>query len=228
MNVEVLHLCKSYFIEGKEIPVLRDINLSIKKGDLISLTGSSGVGKSTFLQVLGTLDVPTSGSIIYDNSNSLTWTEAQNAHFRNINIGYVFQFHHLMSEFDACENVMMPLLMRRMKKTEALKRAEQVLAYVGLSNRLNHKPGELSGGEQQRVALARALVQEPSLLLADEPTGNLDEKTGEAIVNLILDYNSQKNLSVLLVTHNKKISSCFNRQLILSKSGLHEQGNSDA
>lgn len=222
MNVEVRHLCKSYFLEGKEIEVLRDINLTINQGDLISLTGPSGVGKSTFLHVLGTLDVPTSGSIIYDNSNALTWTESESARFRNLNIGYVFQFHHLMSEFDACENVMMPLLMRRMKKHLALKKAEQVLSFVGLSNRLNHKPGELSGGEQQRVALARALVQEPTLLLADEPTGNLDEKTGEEIVNLILDYNSQKNLSVLLVTHNKKISSCFKRQLVLSKDGLQE------
>lgn len=223
MNVDVRNLSKSYFLEGREIPVLNTLNLTIKSGDLLSLTGPSGVGKSTFLHVLGTLDTPSSGSIIYDNSNVLAWSDTKKATFRNENIGYVFQFHHLLSEFNATENVMMPLIMRRVKKSQALAKAREILAFVGLSGRLNHKPGELSGGEQQRVALARALAQEPSLLLADEPTGNLDEKTGQEIVDLILDYNQRHGLSVLLVTHNKRISMSFARQLTLSKSGLSEK-----
>lgn len=220
MNIEVLHLCKSYYLEGREIPVLKDININIKSGDLISLTGPSGVGKSTFLHVLGTLDTPSSGSILYDQNNIMTWSDTKKAQFRNQNIGYVFQFHHLLSEFDACENVMMPLLMRRMKKTKAMGKAKEILSFVGLSERFNHKPGELSGGEQQRVALARALAHEPSVLLADEPTGNLDEKTGQAIIDLILDYNRRFGLTVLLVTHNKNISMAFDRKLILSSTGL--------
>jgi lipoprotein-releasing system ATP-binding protein len=220
MDVSLRDLCKSYFLNGKEIPVLRNINLDIKSGDLISLTGPSGVGKSTLLHLIGTLDTPTKGSIVFDHSNIETWSDQKCAAFRNKNIGYVFQFHHLISEFTAIENVSMPLLMRRMRKNDASLKAQEVLSFVGLSHRNNHKPGELSGGEQQRVALARALVQEPTLLLADEPTGNLDEKTGQEIVDLILDYNQRFGVSVLLVTHNKSISSMFKRQLLLAENGL--------
>jgi lipoprotein-releasing system ATP-binding protein len=220
MNIDIDHLSKSYYLNGYEIPVLKDISFSIKKGDLISLTGPSGVGKSTFLHVIGTLDVPTSGSISYDNCNIQGWCDARVAAFRNIHIGYVFQFHHLMSEFTAIENVMMPLLVRRIKSKEAKVKACEMLSFVGLSHRIDHKPGELSGGEQQRVALARALVHEPTLLLADEPTGNLDEKTGQEIVDLVLQYNKIHGITVLLVTHNQRISSLFAKKLILDKRGL--------
>ncbi len=222
MNIDVQALSKSYYLNGQIIPVLQDINLSIKAGDMISLTGPSGVGKSTFLHVLGTLDTPSSGLINYDLANVQQWPEARIAEFRNKNIGYVFQFHHLLSEFSAVENVMMPLLMRRMKKNEAEDKASEVLKFVGLEHRLHHKPGELSGGEQQRVALARALAHEPRLLLADEPTGNLDEKTGQAIIDLIKTYNLKNKITVVLVTHNYQISEAFPRRLVLDRSGLNE------
>lgn len=222
MNIQIRELGKSYYLDKKVIPVLHNINLNINSGDLISLTGPSGAGKSTLLHVLGTLDTPTSGFISYDNTLLRDYSDTQIANFRNLNIGYVFQFHHLMSELSALENVMMPLLIRRMDNKSARSKAQEVLSFVGLAKRLAHKPGELSGGEQQRVALARALAHDPKLLLADEPTGNLDEKTGDFIIDLILDYNQRFGVTVLLVTHNKKISSIFGRKLILDKAGLIE------
>jgi lipoprotein-releasing system ATP-binding protein len=220
MNIDIRHLSKSYYLHGLEIPVLRDISLFIETGDLISLTGPSGVGKSTFLHVIGALDVPSAGSILYDSRNIQALSDAQVAAFRNTHIGHVFQFHHLISEFTAAENVMMPLLIRRVSFHEALKKAKAMLSFVGLSHRVDHKPGELSGGEQQRVALARALTHEPTLLLADEPTGNLDEKTGQDIIDLILHYNQIRGATVLLVTHNLRISSLFKKKLILDERGL--------
>lgn len=223
MNIDIRGLSKSYFLHKKEIPVLRDLNLSIQKGDLISLTGPSGVGKSTFLHVVGTLDSPSHGSIVYDGINVQTMDDAKIAEFRNKHIGYVFQFHHLMSEFTAVENVMMPLLMRRLSVAKATPLAKEILSFVGLEHRYDHKPGELSGGEQQRVALARALAHQPDLLLADEPTGNLDEKTGQEIVDLILQYNQRFGTTVLLVTHNHRITKQFSRKLVFDASGLSEE-----
>jgi lipoprotein-releasing system ATP-binding protein len=220
MNVDIRNLSKSYYLNGKEIPVLHNISLTIKKGDAISLTGPSGVGKSTFLHVIGTLDTPSLGTIIYDDRDILKLSDAQIAAFRNKHIGYVFQFHHLMSEFNALENVMMPLLMRRLKPAVAKIKAKEVLSFVGLAHRVGHKPGELSGGEQQRVALARALAHDPTILLADEPTGNLDEKTGQEIVDLILKYNETYDTIVLLVTHNHRVSNLFAMRLILDQNGL--------
>lgn len=220
MNVDIRNISKSYFLNGKEIPVLRDLSLTIAKGDLISLTGPSGVGKSTFLHVVGTLDAPTAGTIFYDGANVQAYNDAKIAAFRNQQIGFVFQFHHLMSEFTAVENVMMPLLMRRMNQTIAKSKAKEVLSFVGLAHRMEHKPGELSGGEQQRVALARALAHEPTLLLADEPTGNLDENTGQGIVELIFQYNKLYNTTIILVTHNQRISDSFATKLFLDSDGL--------
>lgn len=220
MNIEIRNLSKSYFLNGKEIPVLKDISCIIAKGDLISMTGPSGVGKSTFLHVVGTLDAPTKGFVFFDGQQVHRFLDAKIASFRNHNIGYVFQFHHLMAEFTALENVTMPLLMRRMKNSDARKKAEQVLSYVGLAHRMEHKPGELSGGEQQRVALARALAHDPTLLLADEPTGNLDEKTGEEIVDLIRRFNSDYGTTVILVTHNRRISDSFPTRMVLDTTGL--------
>lgn len=222
MNVDIRGMSKSYYLNESQIPVLKNINLTINRGDLISLTGPSGVGKSTFLHVVGTLDSPSEGIITYDHAQVQSWSEAKIASFRNKNIGYVFQFHHLMSEFSAAENVMMPLIMRRVSRKRAYEKASEVLNFVGLSARLEHKPGELSGGEQQRVALARALAADPSLLLADEPTGNLDDKTGQDIIELIKKYNKEHNVTVLLVTHNKSISNTFPRKLLLNREGLFE------
>lgn len=221
MQIDIRDLSKSYFLNGKEIAVLKNLSCVLNKGDMVSLTGPSGVGKSTFLHVIGTLDAPTKGSIFYDGSQVHRLSDAKIAHFRNHNIGYVFQFHHLMSEFSAEENVIMPLLMRRMKPVDAKKKALEVLSYVGLSHRVDHKPGELSGGEQQRVALARALAHDPTLLLADEPTGNLDEKTGDDIVDLIRRYNHDFGTTVVLVTHNLRISSSFKNKMVLDGNGLH-------
>ncbi|HXW53450.1 MAG TPA: ABC transporter ATP-binding protein, partial [Myxococcota bacterium] len=219
MDIDIRNLSKSYYLHGKEIPVLRNLSLYIAKNELISLTGPSGVGKSTFLHVLGTLDTPSSGTITYDDCQVHALNDAKIAAFRNKHIGYVFQFHHLLSELSALENVMMPLLMRRQSRNLAQDKAKEMLAFVGLSHRVLHKPGELSGGEQQRVALARALAHGPTVLLADEPTGNLDEKTGQEIVDLIFSYNESFGTTVVLVTHNQRISNSFKKRLTLTKDG---------
>ena len=220
MNIELQNLSKSYFLNGKEIPVLKDLSFTIDGGNLVSLTGPSGAGKSTLLHLLGTLDKPSHGSIRYDGCEVKVMSDARIAEFRNLNIGFVFQFHHLMGEFNAVENVMMPLLMRRESSSRADEKARELLSFVGLSHRTEHKPGELSGGEQQRVALARALVSEPKVLLADEPTGNLDEDTGLEIVELIKRYNKETSATILLVTHNQRVAGLFRKRLNLDRHGI--------
>lgn len=220
MHIVVSHLKKSYYLQHKEIPVLKDLSLNIKQGDSISLTGPSGVGKTTLLHLLGTLDTPSLGHITYDGHSIDHFNDSAVAHFRNQYIGFVFQFHHLLNEFTALENVAMPLLRRHLSLKMAEKKALEMLSYVGLSLRSKHKPGELSGGEQQRVALARALVGDPLLLLGDEPTGNLDEKTGQDIINLILRYNEDYHTTVLIVTHNQRIAPLFKCPLTLTAEGL--------
>lgn len=221
MQIEVSALTKSYFRGNVEIPVLSGIDLSLAAGDMVSLTGASGVGKSTLLHVLGTLDAPTGGKVLWNGDDVFaSKNPAEIARFRNTFIGFVFQFHHLLPEFSALENVKIPLLIRREADARASEKARALLETVGLSHRLHHKPGELSGGEQQRVALARALVTEPKLLLADEPTGNLDEATSAGIMDLILRLNEERGLSVLLVTHNTRLAERASRRLVLTKSGL--------
>ncbi len=222
MNVEVTNLKKHYTLLGQEIPVLHGLNLRIVSGEMISLTGPSGVGKSTLLHLLGTLDVPSSGSITFGGVDAFAKTPAEIAHFRNANLGFVFQFHHLLPEFTALENAMMPCLISRSGAASAEKRASELLARVGLANRMQHKPGELSGGEQQRVALARALVNEPKLLLADEPTGNLDEDTGAQMMELMNALNRERNITVLVVTHNRRLAAQAKRQLMLTQAGISE------
>jgi lipoprotein-releasing system ATP-binding protein len=203
MKIQIQSLFKSYFLDSKEVRVLKGLDLTVESGTMLSITGPSGVGKSTLLHILGTLDSPTSGQVLFNGQDIFAKSAAQISEFRNKQIGFVFQFHHLLPEFTALENAALPLMMRGDKNAEI--EATKWLERVGLSGRLHHKPGELSGGEQQRVALARALVSKPSLLLADEPTGNLDEATGSDIVDLIRELNRELGMTVLMVTHNPRL-----------------------
>ncbi|MEL6544166.1 MAG: ABC transporter ATP-binding protein [Myxococcota bacterium] len=213
--LEVSGLQKSYRKEESLIEVLSEADLRLDAGDMVSITGQSGAGKSTLLHLIGTLDAPDSGSIRYRGVELTELTPAQLADFRNRELGFVFQFHHLLPEFTALENVMMPSLIRRVPATEASTNAQRALEDVGLSHRLTHKPGELSGGEQQRVALARALVMEPPLLLADEVTGNLDESTGEEIHDLLFEINRTRGTTLVVVTHNRSLAERMPRQLVV-------------
>lgn len=214
---------KSYFpFHKREVPVLKGINLDIESGETVAIVGSSGVGKSTLLHVIGALDRPTKGSVLFGGMDIFSLNDTELARFRNKKIGFVFQFHHLLPEFNAQENTMMPALIKKMDKKKASHLASAILGEVGLEHRLLHKPGELSGGEQQRVALARALILQPDALLADEPTGNLDEKTGEKIITLLLDLNRNKGLTTIVVTHNKSIADKMNRKLTIVDGVVEE------
>jgi lipoprotein-releasing system ATP-binding protein len=218
-QVVVSSLSKIYRHGGVDLPVLRDVNLTLERGDMAAVVGASGVGKSTFLQILGTLDLPTAGTIRFNGEELTEMTPSRLAQFRNRQIGFVFQFHHLLPEFTALENVMMPALVQRIPLPAAQRRAADILGRVGLAKRMTHRPSELSGGEQQRVALARAMVLEPSLLLADEPTGNLDRATGEAIHQLFLDLNRERGSTLLVVTHNPELADLMPRKLRMGDLG---------
>ncbi len=210
---EVRHLHKSYYHMGREVPVLRDVSFDLGVGDLISIVGKSGIGKSTLLHVLGTLDKPTAGEVLYEGRNVFDMPEADLAAFRNRKLGFVFQFHHLLGEFTAMENVMMPALVARRPADEARARAAALLDRVGPSHRETHRPGELSGGEQQRVAIARSLMMNPEVVLADEPTGNLDEKTSEGIHDLLFELNHQMGLALVIATHSASLAGRMHRCL---------------
>ena len=220
--VEIAGLTKDYFLEGKRIPVLRGVDLSIEQGEMLSLVGPSGVGKSTFLQVLGTLDEPTAGTVVFEGIDVFKLADNALADFRNRSIGFVFQSHYLLPEFSALQNAIMPALIHRMEPAQAEGRAAELLQLVGLGHRLKHKPGELSGGEQQRVALARALVMHPKLLLADEPTGNLDPETGEGIHRLLRELNGRLGITCLVVTHNAELARNMTRRLRIHDGRLIE------
>jgi lipoprotein-releasing system ATP-binding protein len=213
--IQVQRLFKSYGDKSKRVEVLKGVDLTFSQGDKAAIVGASGVGKTTFLHVLGTLDRPTSGKVLYEGKDVYTLNEKGLAHFRNREIGFVFQFHHLLPEFSALENTMMPCLIQGIPKKESVSRAEAILTLVGLKERLSHKPGELSGGEQQRVAVARALVLEPKVLLADEPTGNLDGKTGESVFDLLRELNRIKGVTLIVVTHNLRLAEKLSRQIQL-------------
>ena len=204
---------KSFARDGERVEVLKGVSLAVAAGELVSIVGPSGVGKSTLLHLLGGLERPTGGKISYGETNLAELTDLALARFRNRHVGFVFQFHHLLPEFSAVENVMLPLLIRRATQAAARERAAALLGRVGLSGRLRHRPGELSGGEQQRVAIARALVGEPAVLLADEPTGNLDSKTGEEVFDLLRELNQETRLTCILITHNEELARRTDRVL---------------
>ena len=222
--VKVQQLFKTYGNGAKRVEVLRGIDLAFFQGERVAIVGASGVGKTTLLHILGTLDRPSSGKVLYEGKDIFTLNEKELAYFRNREIGFVFQFHHLLPEFSALENTMMPCLIQGMSKKEGTSRAESILSLVGLKDRLPHKPGELSGGEQQRVAVARALVLEPKMLLADEPTGNLDTKTGEAVFDLLQEINQMKGVTLIVVTHNLRLAERMSRQILLVDGKTAESG----
>lgn len=209
----VSDLCKSYGGGEQRVDVLKGISLIMGKGETVALLGASGAGKSTLMHIIGALDRPTSGSVRYAGEDVFAKNESQLATFRNKAIGFVFQFHHLLPEFSALENVMMPALINGTRRHDASLLAQSILEEVGLGHRLSHKPGELSGGEQQRVAVARALVMQPQLLLADEPTGNLDMNTSENIHQLFEDLHDRRGLSLLIVTHNERLAARTMKQI---------------
>jgi len=215
--VEVREVFKSYYLHGKRIDVLRGVSLDLEQGELVSLIGASGAGKSTFLHVIGTLDAPAAGTLRVAGESIFQMNDAEVAAFRNRTIGFVFQSHYLLPEFTALENVAMPALLQRGDRQEALRKARVLLDRVGLGARVEHRPGELSGGEAQRVALARALVLEPRLLLADEPTGNLDPATGEGIHQLLREVNRDLGITMVVVTHNEQLAQAMPRRLRLSQ-----------
>jgi lipoprotein-releasing system ATP-binding protein len=200
-------LRKSFLHNERLLEVLKGIDLDVASGQMVCIVGPSGAGKSTLLHVLGTLDVPTAGQVMVDGLDLARLDGRARAAFRNRTIGFVFQFHHLLPEFTALENVMLPGLIQGQRRDAIDARARKILDEVGLSARLTHRPGELSGGEQQRVALARALVLQPKLLLADEPTGNLDSGTSESIHDLFFQMNAQRGTTMVIVTHNRELAA---------------------
>ncbi|MBW1971821.1 MAG: lipoprotein-releasing system ATP-binding protein LolD [Deltaproteobacteria bacterium] len=211
--LEVIDIKKYYNTREKPIEVLKGISFTVKQGEMVGILGPSGVGKSTLLHIIGTIERPTSGEISINGFYPFKLDDRKLARFRNSHIGFVFQFHYLLPEFNALENTMMPALIYGINKKKAQEMAESILSEVGLSHRLSHKPAELSGGELQRVAVARALVLSPPLLLADEPTGNLDTSTGETIHKLLVELNQKKGITMLIVTHNPDLAKITHRQI---------------
>jgi lipoprotein-releasing system ATP-binding protein len=214
------NLCKSFTNGGTSIDILRDLNFDMSAGDTVAIVGASGIGKSTLLHILGTLDRPDSGQLLFKGEDVFSYDDVTLARFRNKSVGFVFQFHHLLPEFNAVENTMMPALIGGASKTNAIRTAEDLLVRVGLKDRLHHRVGKLSGGEQQRVALARALVLKPAVLLADEPTGNLDESNSERIHSLLIELNQEFSMTLVVVTHNSQLASFMSRRVTIADGKL--------
>ena len=226
MNTALLscqNITKFYQEGTQQTEVLKQVSFSMQPSELVAIVGSSGSGKSTLLHTLGGLDQPSSGEVFIKGQSLQQMTPNALAKLRNQYLGFVYQFHHLMADFTALENVMMPMLIGQQNKTEAQDRAEQILSAVGLQHRISHRPSALSGGERQRVAIARALVNNPALVLADEPTGNLDHKTTESIFELIQQLNQEKQIAFLLVTHDLSLAETLNRRLIMQDGVLREE-----
>lgn len=215
---------KSFPHNGNIIQVLKGIDISIGPGQSIAVLGASGVGKSTLMHIMGTLDPPSKGRVIFDGRDVYQMEDSALCSLRNREIGFVFQFHHLLLELDALENTMMPALIARLKKETAEKRAKELLIKFGLGHRLRHRIGELSGGEQQRVAIARALIMKPRLLLADEPTGNLDRRTGEEIIVLLSALNREEGLSLVVATHNTRLAAAMSEQIEIIDGHIQRKG----
>jgi lipoprotein-releasing system ATP-binding protein len=219
---EISNLWKSYSNGTKQVEVLRGIDLRVKAGESIAVTGPSGIGKSTFLHILGLLDKPLKGTVMLDGTDIISMSDTERARTRNRRIGFVFQFFQLLPEFSALENVIMPGLIAGEKRSKLKERALQLLSDVGLSQRIAHRPGELSGGEQQRVAIARALIMSPDVLLADEPTGNLDPDTGAEIEALMRNLNKICQTTLIVVTHKDSLSKAMDRRVGLVAGKLEE------
>ena len=221
--IDCRQLTRTYTEGPEKLTIFSDISLQVQAGETVAIVGSSGAGKTTLLNLLGGLDRPSSGYITICGQDIHRLSEAGRAKFRNRNLGFVYQFHHLLPEFSALENVMMPCALGGMKPAEASKTAASLLAKVGLAERLQHKPGELSGGERQRVAIARALVNRPQCVLMDEPTGNLDEQTGEGIRTLIEDLRNESGTAFVMVTHDMAMARSLGRVLRLEQGRLHQE-----
>ena len=222
--IRVVDLYKSYYDGLTELPVLKGVDLAVKKAEIVAVVGASGVGKSTLLHLLGGLDRPSEGTIFYEGEDIFALNDPELDRFRNEEIGFVFQFHYLLPEFTALENVAMAGLIARQESSVAHNRAKELLDYVGLGERLEHRPSELSGGERQRVAIARALVNQPRVVLADEPTGNLDQKTSEAVHDLLWTLNDQFNQTFIIVTHNQTLAQRADRLIQLVDGEVYEHG----
>ena len=215
-KIEIKSLAKTFVKDSHRIEVLKDLELTIGAGESLAVLGVSGAGKSTLIHILGTLDRPTSGTVLYDGVDAFRWDEKRVARFRNQSIGFIFQFFNLLPEFTSLENTMMPALLQGMPRREARERAQIILNGVGLGDRMNHIPGELSGGEQQRAAVARALIMNPEIILADEPTGNLDKATGIKIEDMLVNLNRTQGVTLIVVTHNKSLADRMSRRIGLA------------